>query len=64
MANENRQKGLAVTELCSQCNSNTDDDTGKWIECTLCSGWLHLTCSNLTTEKFELLTSSPKLLRM
>ena len=59
MANENRQKGSAITELCTRCNSNTDDDTGKWIRRTLCIIWLHLTCSNYTSDQFGAPASSP-----
>ena len=62
MANKKWQKGLAVTELCFQGNWNTDKDTGKWIECTLCTGWIHCLCSSITADKFDLLTSSPSIL--
>ena len=56
------QKFLAVTELCSQCNSNTNSDTGQCVECTLCSGWIHLTECNFPGPKFGLLTSSANVL--
>ena len=62
MAFKKSAKRLADTELCSQRNSNTDDDTGKWIECTSCSGWIRLTCSSLTADKFDLRKSSPDIL--
>ena len=60
MVNKNWQKRSAITELCSQCNSKADKETGKWIELSMQSTWIHLTCCNLVAYKLDLLTSSLK----